>query len=323
MIQIHETFTSDCNIAAMDTGVLPSEMDQIRQVITKFKDVWVNRLKETESPFLYLKRQELPSPFALQIFKDGRIWIHTKQAMYGTAKQAKVIVEWGTGKQYVKASTLKHLRKGGPWLRMGDRIVSECKIYEILKGKRGIVSLVDVFSYPSKSSQDNKKTALVLERWTTSLEQSIKWTKDDLKVIAIDLLYALKAFKEAGLTEGDFNRGNVLVLCDKDGKAKKAGLIDFEQTEELSKVIERGYNQPENLRRLFKPQTVEFDFQNEVLSLINSLYTENKIDLPEVQQILNKGYYQQGGEFFGGKFEEHIPTSTIDEMIEKFAASIL
>ncbi len=316
---INQISTQEFNTAAIETGISSSEIDQLHHLIKTTKDVWIEKLRGMEQPFLYLKRKELPSPYTIQVFKDGQVWIHTKQAMYGTAKKAKVIVEWETGKQYVKSSTLKHLRTGGRWTG-GDRIGHERKICEKLKGKRGIVPLVDAFSYPSKSALDNKKNVLIRERWS-NLEQLKKWTKEDIKVIALDLLYAVKAFKEAGLTDGDFNRGNVLVLRDKEGKATKAGLIDFEQTEELSKALEGGLHQSAALRRFFNPKTIEFDLQNEILLLIKLLYSENDIGHPEVCEILFEGYYQQGGNFLSGKVQEHIPTLTIDEIIEKMEKS--
>lgn len=293
-----------------ETGIRPEDMEILRAFIEEYKQVWFDQLKNSDKPFLYLKKKFLRSDYAIQVFKDGRIWIHSGELVgRGTAMKVKAVYDWNEQKKYVKVAVQKHLRQYG-FFTGGDRTQKVLKVYEKLNGKQGIVPLVDGFNYPSKSGVKGQKTVLILDRYTGSLEHLNKWTKEDLKVIALDLLHAVKAFKEEELSEGDFHAGNVLVSCDEKGRAVKAGLIDFEQTEPLSEV-RKNYRDP---------RQADYELQNEIVRLLYSLYEKN--GFKEEAKIFWKGYFQPAGEYGWAAFEKDIIPVDIDTLIQTVADSL-
>jgi hypothetical protein len=262
------------------TGIAPAEMRLIHQIVTTYGEAWKKSVEGSGERFLYCKSKLMQLPCAIQVFKD-KIWVHTTREIgRGSAKRVKLIYEWESGKHFVKAAVLKHLRQMGTFWG-GNRTEKEIPVYETLKGKRGIVPLVDSFSYPSKSAPANKKTVLVQERYRGVIEQFMdkKFTKNELQALSLDLLSAVKAFRDADLYDADFNERNILVKFDGAGKFEKAGIIDFEQVQKLSQAR----------KSFFKPKEADFEMLTCITRWLKALYVKNEIQLP---QGLKDAFYQ-------------------------------
>lgn len=290
------------------TGLSEFEKEEINSLIVKHKDVWVAEAKKSKSGSIYLKSKMIHSPCALQVFEDGTIRVHTKHIIAcGTAKKIRAVYQWNSKEQFVKATLLKKNREYGA-LTGGDLIQDEIKIYNQLKDKRGISPLEDCLTYESKSASTGMKSALIMKRYTQSLGEQKKWTEEDLKVITLDLLYSIKALREADLYEDDFNLNNVLVLCDEKGKVEKACMIDFEKTKTLS-----------NAKKLFKEEReAVYEHQNAVISAIEKLYKNSNVKMP---QSLNNAKFQPKSTIVHNNTSYDVPEiipPPIDELIQKF-----
>ncbi|MGH2612021.1 MAG: hypothetical protein ACRDFB_03100, partial [Rhabdochlamydiaceae bacterium] len=236
------------------TGISALQAEQLEYVVNSCRTVWQDCLNNSfaETHFLYLRRGKIGSPHTIQIFKDGKTWIHVHDACigFGTAKVIRLINEWNTKKQFAKLS----IRTKGLIIVMGgeERLKKEISFHEMLKGQRGIVQLVDTFAYPTKNvkKSQGQKTILVQERYSFSLDNKIplevinKWTEKDIQQLTLDLLYGLKAFKDNNLYDGDFSFGNVLMQLDEEGHIVKAGFTDFEQAEVLTEKSRKEFRDP-------------------------------------------------------------------------------
>ena len=302
-----------------------------------------------ETCFLYLNRGKIGSPHTIQIFNDGKTWIHVHDAYigFGTAKKAKLINEWNAEKQFAKLS----IRVKGSIIVLGgnQKLKQEIFFSEMLKGQRGIVQLIDTFSYPTKSAiLKGQKTVLIQERYTFNVDKKIppevidKWTEKDVQLLTLDLLYGLKAFKDNNLYDGDFNWGNVMVQLDGEGHIVKAGFTDFEQAEVLTE---------KSRKEFYDPLVPDYDILTKIIGFLCSIYREKGFPCPEV---LKEGFYKQKGDsmsglsIFGRQYLksldeldkssptfmkdfretlkpyadlEHIPTKTLEEMITELEKS--
>jgi len=296
------------------TGISPLETEQIRYVLNTCTSVWQDFLQAQppETRFLYLKRGKIGSPHTIQLFKDGKTWVHVRHGYIdkGTAKKVKLVNDWGTGNQFVKLSILT---KGNLIVLGGElKLKQEVSFSEKLKGRRGIVQLVDTFAYPSKDKIVNgQKTVLIQERYTFNLNKTItkevmdKWTKEDVQRLTLDLLYGLKAFKDNNLYDGDFTFANVLVQLDAQGHIVQAGFTDFEQMEVLTEESRRGFRDP------LDP---DYEILTHVIGKLGSIYHQKGLDFPEVlkEGFYKKKNYHNGLRLFG---PEYLPS--LEELSKK------
>lgn len=263
------------------------EHEQMQYVISACEDQWKQRLKAAppRDRFLYLKSKDIGSPHTIQVFKD-KMWIHMHNGYIGrgTSKKVKAVVDWRTGKQYAKLSILT---KGNGVNLDGDNVLSkEIRFFDMLKGKRGIVQLVDTFAYPSKCKLSQPlKRVLIEERYHYDFkgitkDVLAKWNEEDLLRFTLDLLHGIKAYKENNIVDEDLNDGNIMVQLDEEGHLIKAGFTDFEQA-----IVETEASK----KKFMDPLYPEYHLQSEILSYICGCYQTKDMPVPD---ILVQGIYK-------------------------------
>jgi hypothetical protein len=305
------------------TGISALEKEHLDYLITSCTAVWQDFL--TTHNFVYLKKREINASHAIQLFKDGTLWIHGGRIGSGSAKQAKLVNEWKTKKQLAKLSILTK----GPMVARGaeGRLADEVRFAKMLKGRRGIVQMVDTFSYPSRNQEilQGKRTVLIQERYSFNLNRELspeilgKWTENDVRQLTLDLLYGLKAFKDANLYDGDFNFGNILVQLDEAGHVVKAGFTDFEQAEVLTEQSRKEFTDP------LDP---EYEIQTKVIECLYQIYAKTKLLFPE---ILKEGFYKKkdydtGLRIFGQQYIQPLselkPLSELPQDVEAYLKEV-
>lgn len=272
----------DSLMTASEMGVRTEDLERVNEFIKEYKHVWLEHLQKSGKPYIYLKKRFLHIPCSLQVFSDGRIWVHSKERIgRGTCKYVKSAYDWHSGQKLVKNI--------GSW---DASMKEEMEIYEKLRGKRGIVPVLGCFSLPTNKAKKTEKDVLIAERYTENLDnENRKWTKRDLDIITLDLLHAIKAYQEADLMDGDFNWGNAMVLCDAQGKAIKAGLIDFGCAEIISEQDARDPNPKNQKYRAYQMQT-------DVCTMLHNLYINNNLESPfDKHKHLGRFDYQFPGTY--------------------------
>lgn len=330
------------------TGISVLEAEQLEYLVNACTTVWQDCLNTSseETRFLYLKKRKIGSPHTIQLFKDGKTWIHVRDAYIGSgkAKKAKLISEWNTKKQFAKLSIHTHTKGSRIVVGGEEKLKKEISFSEMLKGRRGIVQLIDTFHCPAKNVAilNGQKTVLIQERYTFSLDKEIppevmdKWTEKDVQLLTLDLLHGLKAYEDNNLYDGDFTFGNVLVQLDGEGHIVKAGFTDFEEAEVLTEKSRKEFNDP---------LVPAHDIPSSIIDFLSSIYEKKELQCPEV---LKEGFYKQKGSktrglgMFGQQYAklieeldnksptfkkdfweilkpygdfEHIPTKNLQEMI--------
>ncbi len=280
------------------------DREQIDYLIHSCRDIWQSFLDSSNSRFLYLKRRDIGSPHTIQMFKDGKTWVHiyNRYIGYGSLKKVKPIYDWDTGKRYAKLS----VDRNGFISHSGsdeERLKSEITTFNLLKGCRGIVQILDIFTIPTKNpnSPNKEKKVLIQERYDASMQdisdclvknssmQNIsdsivkKWTLQDLSKLTLDLLYGLKALKDKNIYDGDFNFGNILLQLDEEGHILKAGFTDFEEAEVLTPITKKEFRDP---------LIPDYEIQTQVFNAIAVFYSKAQLPVPEA---LKFGVYKREG----------------------------
>lgn len=287
------------------------EREQLEYIIQTCNSVWQACLKTSGARFLYLRHTKVGSPHTIQVFNDGKVWIHVSDYDIGKGrlKRVRSITEMGTKRQFAKLSALT---KGQSIVLGGnEKLKKEIVFHEMFKGLRGIVQLVDTFEYPTKGVtkwRGEQKTVLMQERYSRNINQVNeniwgKWTEADLQKLTLDLLYGLKAFKDYNVYDGDFNFGNVLLQLDEEGHVLKAGFNDFEEAEILTEKSPKDFKDPLD---------ADYEIQNKIIGFLKGIYSHKKLQFPE---ILEEGFYKKKGSVDGLSTIALKPTKTLEEII--------
>lgn len=218
---------------------LPSaEMEAIKKIVTEHQKEWKEQLQASGTSYLYLRRKDIKSPYTVQFNKDGSFIIHTKRNLgSGAVKKVKAIAE-EKGRFYAKAVPMNCDERG---------IQEAYKEYKTLSkfiNKRGIVQVKDLIFYPSKSNPAIMKIAMIQELFTCDLTKAVRlknktFSKEELKVMTIDLLSGLVALEDKCMINRDIKPANILVNVDpKTQKVTKLAICDIDVYEYTKREYE-------------------------------------------------------------------------------------
>jgi hypothetical protein len=273
------------------TGISALEQQHLEYQINSCKAVWKGFLDLQALPnsFIYLKRKQICSPHTIEISKKGNIWVHVHNATTEKSeRKVQLVFKWQSKEQRSKVS---YAVKDSTMASQAESCIkTESAFATLLKGKRGIVQMIGTSLYPTKNRHivRGEKTVLIQERYHLDLSEIRpvildKWTEQDLHLLTLDLLYGLKAFKDANLYDKYFNRKNILIQIDDQGRIVKAGLITSLHAEELT----------ETTRKEFKdPLIPAYEIQSKAIEFLFTIYKEKQLPFPE---ILKEGFCKKKG----------------------------
>lgn len=248
---------NDCTqFKPFSLGISLEEKGTLSKFIENHSKEWIITLTNTGQNFLYLKSRDIKHSCSLQVFKDGRIWVHSKEVLgKGRSKRIKAVYVWGTDQSYAKVSPLKKNRFGH--VRSNSMMEKEIKYSLIFQGKRGVIQMITHFSLPSKSAPDNQKKVMITERYHRNLDNLIGFTAHDIHVIGLDLFLGILAYQDEGLISGDCHCGNMLVKYE-NGQVIKACFVDFEDISHST--------------------SLDQDEKNGIIGLLENMCEQNQID---------------------------------------------
>jgi serine/threonine protein kinase len=233
------------------------------------KDSWDQQLTTNQQSSIFLRKRETGLPFSIQYWKDGAWVIHSKKLKdSGGNKKVLISADIINERLFARIKPLYSSPAGR------ENVISESKLIDSFSNINGIIQNYRSSEHLSKNDAKGMKFEILQELYegTFDILEKISLSKEEIKMLMIDLMSGLAEIHERGLIHDDLKPKNILIQVDSNGKFMRAVLCDLGGTTDG-----KNFEPPFDKEKLKEAQGKEVD---RLIGLFRGLHRSKNMDFP-------------------------------------------